>query len=219
MRPPGAEIGPIAHGRRASRINQLSTFTQVAVLNDAEARGAVKALQIVCVDFIKVVAAISRDAYFGLAQQCKALGLPFAGHIPRVLSPAECSDAGQSSLEHIDGLFDGKIPESATPTEKLNFIKRFRRDDAPTVFAKFAQNHTFYTPTLVASAYPYLTRLAALARGEIDARAKYVSRQSQTLTEKVLTKYKDELKPAKIEAERQPSTRHRNSTKTNGKDL
>jgi Amidohydrolase family len=191
--------------RAGPQVNgKVFAFTQIAVLNNSEARGAVKALHIAGVDFIKVVAAISRDAYFGVAQECKALGLPFAGHIPRVLSPAECSDAGQVSLEHIDGLFDGKIPGSATSAEKLNFIKRFRRDEAPGLFSRFAQNHTYYTPTLLASAYPYLTRLAALRKGEFDPRAKYVSRQSRELTDKLLTKYSDELKPTKIEAERQP---------------
>ena len=183
---------------------KVFAFTQIAVLNGPEARGAVKALKIAGVDFIKVVAAISRQAYFGVASECKTLNFPFAGHIPRALSPAECSDAGQATLEHIDTLFDGKIPASATPAERLAFIKRFRREDAPGLFAKFARNHTYYTPTLVASAYPYVTRLAALRRGEISPLAKYVSAYSKHLTENLLKKYAPDMTPDKIQAERQP---------------
>jgi hypothetical protein len=191
--------------RAGPQVNgKVFAFTQIAVLNDSEARGAVKALKIAGVDFIKVVAAISREAYFGVAGECKALQFPFAGHIPRALTPAECSDAGQVTLEHIDTLFDGKIPASATPAEKLSFIKRFRQENAPQLFDKFVRNHTYYTPTLVASAYPYLTRLAALARGEISPLAKYVSTNSKRLTSSLLKKYASGMTPDKIEAEHQP---------------
>src|ERR1700733_4757914 len=73
--------------RAGPQVNgKVFAFTQIAVLDAAEARGAVKALQIAGVDFIKVVAAISRDAYFGVVEQCKAFNLPFAGHVPRVVT-------------------------------------------------------------------------------------------------------------------------------------
>ena len=101
-------------------------------------------------------------------------------------------------------MFDGKIPPLATPAEKLAFIERWKRDEAPGIFALFAKNRTYYTPTLVASAYPYLKRLAAIGRGEQDGRMKYISKSSQAFTAGSLVKYKDQLTRESIEAERQP---------------
>jgi hypothetical protein len=36
-----------------------------------------------------------------------AIPLPFVGHVPMTVSPAEASDAGQASLEHTETLFEG----------------------------------------------------------------------------------------------------------------
>ena len=198
----GALAGPQIF-RAGPQVNsKVFAPVQIAVVNDAEARGAVKALQICGVDFIKVLAAMNREAYFGVAGQCKQMNLPFGGHLPRVISWEECSNAGQATLEHIDGLFDGKTPPAATPTEKLAFIQQWKRNQAPGIFELFAKNRTYYTPTLVVSAYPYLKRLAEIGRGEQDGRAKYISKSSQAFTAGSLVKYKELLTPESIEAER-----------------
>ena len=69
----GALAGPNIF-RAGPQVNsKVFAPVQIAVVTDAEARGAVKALQICGVDFIKVLAAMNREAYFGVVAQCKQL--------------------------------------------------------------------------------------------------------------------------------------------------
>lgn len=94
--------GPMVNGKAFNNL-------QIALEDASEARGAVRALQKSGADFIKIHAAISRDAYFAVAAECKRLGIRFSGHIPRVINPEEASDAGQASLEHLVGRFPNNI--------------------------------------------------------------------------------------------------------------
>src|SRR5262249_19644184 len=65
----------------------------LAVANEAQARAAVgEALQRGG-EFVKVLSFLPRDAYFALAAEAKARGVPFAGHVPYAVSAAEASDA------------------------------------------------------------------------------------------------------------------------------
>jgi hypothetical protein len=76
---PGPRIfcaGPMLNGK-------VFNEYQVAVTDAAEARGAVRVLKNANVDFIKVHAAISREAYLGVQSECKEHGLRYVGHIPR----------------------------------------------------------------------------------------------------------------------------------------
>jgi hypothetical protein len=72
-----------------------------AVANPAQARFAVLALAESGVDFLKVYNSIPRDAYFAIAEEARAIGIPFAGHVPEAVSTGEASDAGQLSEEHL----------------------------------------------------------------------------------------------------------------------
>ena len=47
-------------------------------------------------DFIKIYEGVSREAYFALVKEAKRQRIPFAGHVPLVLSSFDVSDAGQS---------------------------------------------------------------------------------------------------------------------------
>lgn len=95
---------------------------------DAEqAREAVRKVKRDGADFIKVYSLLPRDAYLAIADEAKASGLPFSGHLPNSVSAIEASDAGQKSFEHLMG-----VP------------------DDPAVFARFVKNGTWQTPTLIA---------------------------------------------------------------------
>jgi predicted amidohydrolase len=179
-------------------LNSRGEFQQFAVADAAEARGAVKGLQRAGVDFIKVHAAISRDAYSGVASECKKLALPFCGHIPRAVTAEEATEAGQSSIEHIDTLFDSKFPEDAPSEEIVAGMKRFAVERAPALFESFRKNGTWVTPTLSVSMFPYMTALAQSIRGE-TARTdldRYVSRSSRKLTGEIIAKYRDLITPS-----------------------
>jgi hypothetical protein len=72
-----------------------------AVGSADEARLAVDLLAAGGADFLKVYNSLPRDAYFEIAKRSKSLGIPFAGHVPEAVSPAEASEAGQRSQEHL----------------------------------------------------------------------------------------------------------------------
>jgi imidazolonepropionase-like amidohydrolase len=183
--------GPMLNGKSFNEF-------QIAVENASEAKGAVRALHNSGVDFIKVHAAIGRDAYFGVADECRKLGMTFAGHLPRVITPEEASDAGQGTLEHLGTLFDGTAAAGLAPEQLRETILRFRDQGAPELFARFARNGTYFTPTL------------AIERASLHLTApppsphdKYIATQARKLTREMLAKYKDVFTPEFI------ATQHR----------
>ena len=89
---PGFLDGPLAGPPR------IDAFT---VGTAEEARLAVQLLAARGADFLKVYSSLPRDAYFAIAQESKRIGIPFAGHVPEAVSPAEASEAGQRSQEHL----------------------------------------------------------------------------------------------------------------------
>jgi imidazolonepropionase-like amidohydrolase len=116
---------------------------RLTVTNPKEAREAVETLGTLGVDLIKVHNAVPRDAYFALAEAAQKAGIPFAGHVPKTVRPAEASDAGQKSIEHVITLFEGTFT-------KVTGIKAFKEQGARELFARFAKNETWVTPTLIA---------------------------------------------------------------------
>lgn len=178
--------GPMVNGKSFNEF-------QFAVENGSEARGAVRALQKSGVDFVKVHAAIGRDAYLGVADECKKLNIRFAGHVPRAISPAEASDAGQASLEHLGTLFDGTLGKGTEPDKLIDVILRFRDQEASDLFARFARNGTCFSPTLVIErASLHLTSPTATPYD------RYISRAARSLTQQMSAKYKDLFTPAYI---------------------
>jgi imidazolonepropionase-like amidohydrolase len=137
--------------------------------SDEAARAAVRSLKKRGADFIKVHSKLPRDAYFGVADEAKRQGLPFAGHVPESVSAQEASDAGQKSIEHLTGLW---ISCSADESSLRNEMTRelasgragdlvplmrvwlkpfdsFRESKAESLYRSFTRNHTWQTPTLV----------------------------------------------------------------------
>jgi imidazolonepropionase-like amidohydrolase len=140
------------------------------VADAAQAREEVIYLKKLGADSIKEYDQLSRDAYFALADEAKKQGLPFAGHVPILVSAAEASDAGQRSLEHDYGVLFGcssKEKELMQKEEELygsgkapmrgilrlddvkSLVNSYDEDKASSLFAKFVKNDTFVTPSLV----------------------------------------------------------------------
>lgn len=81
------------------------------VLNAEQGREAVRRAVQEGADFIKVYELLSRESYFAIAEQATKMGVPFGGHIPQQLTAAECSAAGQRSVEHLMGIARACTPE------------------------------------------------------------------------------------------------------------
>jgi imidazolonepropionase-like amidohydrolase len=145
----------------------------VVVRNAAEGREAVRAAKKAGVDFIKVYELIPADAYFAIAEECKNLGIPFAGHVPQVITAAQASDAGQRTMEHLFGILPGcstrqdelmkKRVETLKDSKGLATLRAIwdREHDvvrdtysevkAQALFARLKTNGTWQCPTLAVS--------------------------------------------------------------------
>jgi imidazolonepropionase-like amidohydrolase len=173
--------------------NPLWPFA-IVVHDEAEARTAVRKSKMEGADFIKVYSLLSRESFFAIADETKKQGLPFAGHVPVSVSAAEASDAGQKSVEHLDGVLEAassrdeemrKIIADAASNrpqgaqldpEVIRRVSRtyretFSKERIHTLLQQFKRNQTWQTPTLT------LLRGQAFLDGERlrnDPRLKYM---------------------------------------------
>jgi imidazolonepropionase-like amidohydrolase len=81
--------------------------SSVPVTTPASAVAAVDSLKAQGVDFIKVQSVISHDAYLAAAAEAHKQGLPLVGHVPDRVRLREVVQAGQKSVEHLMGIFEG----------------------------------------------------------------------------------------------------------------
>jgi len=166
----GARLGPeiFAAGPILEGEHPFWPFS-IAVKSPDDARRAVVALVAQGADFLKVYNTLSRNEYLAIASQAKESRISFAGHIPDSLTPAEASQFGQKSIEHLWGIPNfvssdseqlQKMRAKADDTEdpklardlyyKINemILATYDSRKAKSLFEEFARNHTWQTPTL-----------------------------------------------------------------------
>ena len=123
------------------------------IKNAADGRKTVDDLKQGGVDFIKIQSLIPRDGYFAAADEAKKLGIPFVGHVPDAVRASEASEAGQKSIEHFTGVFEGCSPLEDQfmkgPKGPGKFVATYDDARATALIAKFAKNQTWQVPTLV----------------------------------------------------------------------
>jgi hypothetical protein len=149
----------------------------IAVATADQARFAVDLLARSGYDFLKVYNDLPREAYFAIAQEARAIGIPFAGHVPEAVSPLEAAEAGQRSQEHlINILLACSTKEDDLRAERLRVMNddqisgearlrilgfpdladfldasgkdTYSKDKADKLFAAFVRNGVWHTPTL-----------------------------------------------------------------------
>src|SRR5713226_5158405 len=142
--------GPMLDGYLPN--GKLRFPSSIAITTPATAVAAVDSLKTQGVDFIKVQSVISHDAYLTAAAEAHKQGLPIVGHVPDKVGIKEVVQAGQKSIEHLMGIFEG------CSTEEDKFIKGEgnlklllttqdqQRCDSLTKL--LAQNQTWQVPTL-----------------------------------------------------------------------
>jgi imidazolonepropionase-like amidohydrolase len=123
------------------------------IANAADARRTVDDLKARGVDFIKIQSLIPRDGYFAAAEESKKVGLIFVGHVPDAVRASEASNAGQKSIEHFTGIFEGcsKIEEQLIkgPKSLGQNVATYDPARARALIALMAKNRTWQVPTLV----------------------------------------------------------------------
>ena len=127
--------------------------SSVLLSSPEQARRTVDELKAKGADFIKVQSFILRDEYFAVVDETKKLHIVLAGHVPDVIRASEASDAGQKSIEHLTGVFEGCstreddfLKEAKTPKQ---FLDSYDEARCEALIAQFARNHTWQVPTLV----------------------------------------------------------------------
>ncbi len=126
--------------------------SSIAVTTPASAVAAVDSLKAQGVDFIKVQSVISHDAYLAAAAEAHKQGLPIVGHVPDKVRINEVVTAGQKSIEHLMGIFEGcstqedKFIQGEGSLKLLLTTQDQPRCDALTQL--LVQNQTWQVPTL-----------------------------------------------------------------------
>jgi imidazolonepropionase-like amidohydrolase len=122
------------------------------VSDSASARKVVDDLKSAGVDFIKIQSLVPREAYFAAASEANKLGITFVGHVPDAVRASEASNAGQKSIEHFTGVFEGcsTIEDWLLKGPKTlgQNVATFNPDRAKTLIALLAKNQTWQVPTL-----------------------------------------------------------------------
>ena len=174
----GVLIGPrIFVGQQVDGPGGPNVSFVYRVKTEAEARSAVQRIKREGFDFVKVYTRLSRAAFFAAADESRRLGIPFAGHVPTSVNDGEASDAGQKSIEHLEGMLvstssdEGRIRQgelqyeakllalngrpAPTELEDENFkfvtasLDTFDEEKARRLYAVFVRNGTYQCPTLV----------------------------------------------------------------------
>jgi len=97
--------GPMLDGYLSD--GKLRFPSSIAITTPASAVAAVDSLKMQGADFIKVQSVISHDAYLAAAAEAHKQGLPIVGHVPDKVRIEEVVEAGQKSIEHLMGIFEG----------------------------------------------------------------------------------------------------------------
>jgi len=133
----------------------------IAVANEAQGREVVAQQKERGADFIKVYSLLPRDAYFAIADEARKRGITFVGHVPVSVTAAEASDAGQKSIEHLEGValgcsargealfaeaHGGTLPERNRM--EVRALETYDETRAQSLFARFVKNGTWQCPTL-----------------------------------------------------------------------
>jgi imidazolonepropionase-like amidohydrolase len=149
-RRPGPRV--VASGRVLNGV--LEKNFEAVIRTPEEGRQAVRQQIKDGADFIKVYNALSREAYYAIADECKRNGIPFAGHTPDSVTTAEAAAAGQRSIEHLDGV----LLDCSRNTASLRWSRVFVPDKrvldsfdgarADRLFATFVRYGTWHCPTL-----------------------------------------------------------------------
>ncbi|HXY68460.1 MAG TPA: amidohydrolase family protein [Gemmatimonadales bacterium] len=116
--------GPLLRGPKSA--SDASDAESWVIRTPEEGRQSVRRLRSMGVDFVKVHEDLSREAFAAILAAARDESLYCVGHVPASLTPAEASDLGLRSIEHLEFLPDSclalfaadpKVPRAAPPSE------------------------------------------------------------------------------------------------------
>lgn len=128
--------------------------SSVQIRNARDGRKAVDDLIRGGADFIKIQSLIPRDGYFAAADEAKKRGIVFVGHVPDAVRAVEASNAGQKSIEHLTGVFEGcstiedELMKQPRGPGRGRYLSTYDPERAKELIALFVKNQTWQVPTL-----------------------------------------------------------------------
>lgn len=166
----GDILGPrvVAAGRIVDGVSW--PFGSIAVSSADDGQHAVSALKEHGADFVKVGNLVPREAYFAIVAEAKRQAISVAGHVPFAISATEASDAGQKSIEHLDGVLLASSPREVPLRKEMQetmktggfdalwrsrvraeakALETFDESLAARLTERFIKNGTWQVPTLV----------------------------------------------------------------------
>jgi hypothetical protein len=171
----GKRVGPhlVACGPLVDGPPPIHPDHSVVVHSAAQARSTADELKSQAWDCIKVYDNLPREAYFALADESKKDHIPLVGHVPVAVTAIEASDAGQRSIEHLEGLDYAISPAGErlrqdrlqrigrpqepgemmkmplrTAAELTQLADTYDETRAAELFSHFTRNGTWQVPTL-----------------------------------------------------------------------
>jgi hypothetical protein len=123
------QVGPMLNGSSFNR-------HQYAVGSAEQARGAVRLLKFEGVNGLEIERRIPRDVFFVLMAEAKSSGLSVGGKVPIEVMPSEASNAGQSTIDNLETIYDGRF-RAAHGNDMIEAMDAFLRPggDGESLFA------------------------------------------------------------------------------------
>ncbi len=140
----------------------------IAAATPEQGRAAVRQTKAEGFDFVKIYSSVPPAVLHAIADEAQKQGMRFAGHTPDRVRVAEASDAGQHSMEHLQGLLLAtsaveeqlrsefaairrlpRGPERATRSRAASarMLETYDGHKAARLFAKLKSNGTWQVPT------------------------------------------------------------------------
>jgi imidazolonepropionase-like amidohydrolase len=135
--------GPTPHFPSSAPVGSAADGTRV--VDELKKNGA---------DFIKIQSLVPRDGYFAAAEEAKKIGIVFAGHVPDAVRAVEASNAGQKSIEHLTGVFEGcsaiegELMKEPRGPGRGRFLSTYDPVRAKALIDLLVKNQTWQVPTL-----------------------------------------------------------------------
>jgi len=86
------------------------SFNGSTVTSPAQAAERVRSQKSAGYDFLKLHPGLSREEYEAFSSAAHAVGIPFAGHISRDAGLAAVLEAGQATIDHLEGYVEALVP-------------------------------------------------------------------------------------------------------------
>ena len=141
---------PIMSGSRASA---ASGEDEVTAVEDAER--LVREYKEAGFDLVKVAEDLTPEVYDAITSTARDVGMPVVGHVSDLVGLGYVLEAGQSTIDHLDGYIEALVPEGSQTGEPLGLLgvgqllDRIDEAEIPTVVEATRQAGVGVVPTMV----------------------------------------------------------------------